>query len=887
MNMWRKRCGVLRGAKKTHHKHVPAHRRNYDAEPRRTPKVSPSASPLRAAVLLVLVMAWFSNARATDLIVRIHPSKAKTEELRQWVGRYGLSIARRLLLPGAYLVSSSQPPSVILPRLREDPVILYATPQRRLELCATLPNDPLFANQWQLRNIGQNGGLAGADINVSQAWDITTGSAHTVLAIVDSGVELTHPDLIGQVWTNPGEIPANGLDDDANGFVDDVHGWNFYSSSPDVSPTLGHGTNVAGLAGAASNNGIGVAGVNWQARLMIVNIFSPAGYATEADAADAIVYACDNGARVINASWGSPGYSQLLTDAVEYARSKGVLICAAAGNYNFDADEHPFYPAAIGSDALLGVGGTTNRDDWIYNYGAARVQIAAPANLVYMARYPSTYGYGSGTSYAAPLVTGAAGLLLAIAPDAQAANLRMRLVANAARPVALAQRNVVGGRLDVLAALSPSNTVPLPKLDITFRRIGAHGALVEVVPPDDWPATTTALVQIKKALGPITTENFPELPEWRLARLAEGERRLFLLNELEPGTDYWIGVRTYDAVGIAGDLTTATFRTSPSQMIFYDSCDTTSPVWQANGFTLAGGDAHTGSLAWQDSPDTTYTSGTIATLTGGPFDISGLARPRLSFYLEHFFPSRLAEGDRLEVRVSTDHGATWKVLRRFHATVSPLRRFCLPLDDLGPAPALFIQFRLVADANAYVDDGVYLDDIALEEAKGDVPFADDVIVESYDFFGEENGLPEFERVGPWSADAGKSSAPKLVGAAVFSAVAGTTATRASFIPFVPMSGDYEVFLSHGALADAAHVKVEIIHADGIADMFLDQSSASSNRWISLGVFSFVYGRDKLRGRVSIDTATATGTKVFADAVRLILVRPAAESLAAKDWSQFE
>lgn len=841
-------------------------------------------------LLLLSGMAIFvaySEARASEVLVRFHPAKGKMRDVRTWAQRYGVEVKRRLLLPGGYIISSVAPASRILSEIKTDPALLYASVPRVLEPCATLPNDPLFANQWQLRNTGQSGGVVGADIGAPLAWDVTTGSAHTVLAIVDSGIELSHPDLVGRLWVNPGEIPGNGLDDDNNGFTDDVHGWNFYSGSPDVSPTLGHGTNVAGLAGAASNNGIGVAGVNWQAPLMIANIFSPEGYATEADAVDALVYACDNGARVINASWGSPGYSPLLEDAVAYAREKNVLICAAAGNYNFDADEHPFYPAALGSDALIAVGGTTNRDDWVFNYGAARVHVSAPANLVYMARYPSTYGYGSGTSYAAPLVAGTAGLLLAQAPNTDVVSLKSRLVANATRLDLLSGRNVVGGRLNAAAALtSPGSETP-PPLSFVLHRIGPHGALFEIRPPNETTLSTGILCQIKVASESITTDNFAEFPEWRMAQLGPQEHRLFLLDGLEQNTTYWIGARGYNARGIVGELTTTSFTTGLAKTVFYDSCDTTAPVWQAAGFTLAGGSTHTGTMAWQDSPDSNYTSNTVATLTGGPFDISSLVRPRLSFYLEYFFPSRLAEGDRLEVRVSSDGGATWSVLKRFHATHSPPRRFSFPLDEFRSTQALLVQFRLLADENSYVDDGVYIDDIALEEGLGDVPFADDVIIESVDFFGQVNTAPEFEVMGAWSADSGKSSAPKLVGAGVLAAPAGSAGTRATFIPFVPISGKYEIFLSYGALASATNVQIQICHAEGSTQELLNQMAASGNRWVSLGIFNLRYGRDRFHGSVSLDASTATGAKVFADAVRFVLVEPAAESLSAKDWLCFE
>ncbi|MCX7626180.1 MAG: S8 family serine peptidase [Candidatus Sumerlaeaceae bacterium] len=831
-----------------------------------------------AAILLCSV------GNAGKFIVRFRGEKVKTVFAQQWAARRGASIERALKIHNCYLVSSLTPPSKVLAEWKADPAVLYVAPLRYLRPCETIPNDPLFAQQWQFRNVAN----VGADIRATSAWDTTTGSQHIVLAVVDSGLQLNHPDFENRVWVNPGEIPGNGKDDDNNGFVDDINGWNFYTGSPDVGPTLGHGTSVASQVGAATNNALGVAGLNWNSPLMILNIFSPTGWATDADAADAIVYACDNGARVINASWGSPGYSPIIADAVAYARSKNVLICAAAGNYSFDADAHPFYPAAIGSDALLSVGGTTNQDGWIYNYGIRSVQISAPALMVYLARYPGTYGYGSGTSFAAPLVTGAAGLVLARWPNLDAATLRMRLIASATPLEQLQERNVANGRLDAAAAVSIQQGEPVGRTELHVVKAAAYGAIIEIARPDDVPVTSPLFVQLKIANEPITGDNYPMLAEKLLTQLPAGRKTVRrLVRGLEPETTYWFAARPFAAGGATGELTSGVLTTPPCRRIFYDPCDTTLPVWQATGFVLAGGSTHSGTLAWQDSPEGDYTSGSVARLRGGPFDVRSLVRPRLSFYLEYFFPSRNAEGDRLEVRVSHDGGATWQTHQRFRATTSPPRRFSIPLDVVPPTSQLFVEFVCLADENSFVDDGVYLDDIAIEEGLGDLPFADDLIIEACDFWGEQTEPPGFQLAGVWQKELAKSSAPRLVGTASFSVSGGSPGAEALFVPFFPASGIYEVFLTYPNAANGVPL-VRIRHDEGDTTFPVTQQSATANRWLSLGEYHFSYGRDATCGSVALDaSAASTQTKVYVDAIRFLLKEADSESLAAKDWLRFE
>lgn len=260
-----------------------------------------------------------------------------------------------------------------------------------------VPDDPEFDRLWYLQNRGQpvhaTIGLSGADIGAPEAWDSTTGDPDMIIAVIDSGVAFEHPDLIDNAWVNPGEIPGNGIDDDGNGYVDDVRGWDFVNDDDnpsDYSRDLsgdGHGTHVAGIIAARGNNGIGTTGVMWRARIMALQIFDLFETSSFLDAIiqniniiAAIEYATDNGAKIINCSFGGPSPSQFQFEAFRYADEHGVLAVAAAGNETADNDRAQTYPAGYSLPNIISVAATDENDDLAdySNYGASSVDVAAP-----------------------------------------------------------------------------------------------------------------------------------------------------------------------------------------------------------------------------------------------------------------------------------------------------------------------------------------------------------------------------------------------------------------------------------------------------------------------------------------------------------------------------
>ena len=415
--------------------------------------------------------------KPNELIIGMHAG-ADMNAMAAALAQSGVTVLKTFsIIPAMHVqITDGSDISAKLTALQSDSRFAYVSLNYVRQLVLQ-PNDARFGEMWDMNNTGTNGpgnGTAGADIHALKAWDSTTGKKSVIVAVIDTGIDYNHPDIAANMWHNPGEIPNNGIDDDGNGYIDDVYGIAPVDPDPadpadpyrnNVMDGYGHGTHCAGTIGAVGNNGAGICGVNWNVQLMAIKIFNnEAGGATDAVIIEGIEYAWKMGARVSNNSYGGAGYDQALHDAIQTAGNHDHLFCAAAGNNGTDDDQLPFYPAAYDCDNIISVAATDNRDNLaaFSCYGAKSVDLGAPGVDI-LSTFPSAgsvlgkdYGVISGTSMAAPHVTGAAALLLSVDNSLTYAAVKAAILNNIDPDPALDGKTATGGRLNIANMLPKS-----------------------------------------------------------------------------------------------------------------------------------------------------------------------------------------------------------------------------------------------------------------------------------------------------------------------------------------------------------------------------------------------------------------------------------------------
>ena len=316
------------------------------------------------------------------------------------------------------------------------------------------PNDPMFSDQWSLNN----GGKKDADIGALHAWIKTQGSEKIVVAVLDTGVDYRHQDLVSNIWSRPDSIPE--YTDDELGTIDDIHGFDADADAGDPMDDNGHGTHCAGIIGAEGNNNIGIAGINWNVTIMPLKFLGRGGFGSTANAIKAINYAIDRkqhgvNVRIINASWGSNSYSRALEDAIRAAGEQGILFIAAAGNNSTDNDKRAHYPSNYDLANVISVAALDRTDSLasFSNYGVKTVHIAAPGREIVSTWLGDAFREASGTSMAAPEVSGVAALILANDPNMTMSKLRERLLSSVDKIDSLQGKTATGGRLCAAQAL--------------------------------------------------------------------------------------------------------------------------------------------------------------------------------------------------------------------------------------------------------------------------------------------------------------------------------------------------------------------------------------------------------------------------------------------------
>ena len=387
---------------------------------------------------------------ADHVLVHLRDGVAQ-DALEQLASRYNALIVRSLSDERTFIVRLEAPgldavDQAVAYFTAAAESIAYAEPDYVRHLSG-VPNDTLYGNLWGMPKI-----------SAPDAWDITTGSSDSVVAVIDTGMDMDHPDLLANLWINVMEIAGDGVDNDGNGYIDDVNGWDFVTEDQDPEDGDGHGTHCAGTIGAVGNNANQVVGVCWQASIMPVRVGTGQGF-MDSDIVDGIRYAARNGAKVLSNSYGGPGFSQTTYDAIDYANDQGCIFVAAAGNEATDNDAFPMYPAGYDLPNVVSVAATDSSDNLatFSNYGANTVDLAAPGVGIF-----STYLDGAtesldGTSMACPHVAGAMALLVSESPQVTPAEAKQLAMDSVDEIVGLDGKVVSGGRLNVFAMFANAN----------------------------------------------------------------------------------------------------------------------------------------------------------------------------------------------------------------------------------------------------------------------------------------------------------------------------------------------------------------------------------------------------------------------------------------------
>ena len=391
-----------------------------------------------------------TNYRKNEILVRFTTGSSNNSSIDETTDKIHHQAGSIVLkefneIKGLQLVKISEKMSLTeaLGIYRQDKNVIYAEPNYIFKN-QLIPNDTHYNFQWGLNRI-----------NAPPAWNLTTGSSAVIIAVVDSGLDINHSDLKGNLWINTGEIAGNGIDDDENGYIDDVYGWNFESDNNNVTDEYGHGTHVAGIIAASGNNTQGVSGVMWNAKIMPLKFLDKNGEGHISDAVDAISYATKMGAFIINCSWGGSTYSKALKDIIDI--SSALVVCAAGNEVSGEnTDISPHYPVSYTSLNIISVAAIDKNDNICYfsNYGVNSVDVAAPGASIYSTLPGSRYGYMQGTSMAAPYVSGLAGLIKSFRPDLDALQVKYTILNNVDAVISLSGKILTGGVINAFNSLT-------------------------------------------------------------------------------------------------------------------------------------------------------------------------------------------------------------------------------------------------------------------------------------------------------------------------------------------------------------------------------------------------------------------------------------------------
>ena len=594
-------------------------------------------------------------------------------------------------------VKVSEPLEEAMEELTLDPDIQYAVPNHVYRL-DRVPND-LDERLWGLRNTGQEGGVPGADIGATEAWERSTGGG-PLIAVIDSGIDHHHPDLVNNVYVNPNEI-VNGEDDDGNGVIDDVRGYNALQDSGHAVDGHGHGSHVAGTIAAEGNNELGVVGVNWQAEMLPVKIFSDQGRTTADAVLRGVLYAGAMGARITSNSWGGGGYNRALKDA--FGQSKALHI-AAAGNDGANNDRRPHYPSNYELDNMVSVAATDRHDQLasFSNYGSESVDLAAPGVEILSTVPGPGYEIFSGTSMATPHVSGAAALIVSTYPEATNEEIKSRLMWSTQPVAELDGMTRSGGRLDLNRALEVDQEAPAAPNDLRFE----SGAARWTSPGDDGWCGRASAYDLRVSTEPMTLESFQSGSELQRARNT-GEIEQHPIEFPPSGQDrtYHLGLRVMDNVGNFSELRQAQTTVAAVPVAFEDDADGETAPWEASGDWKRVEEPGRGKV-WTETADS-YEQGSRGVLLSEMASLEGFSNAKLHLDIRH---NTERFEDYVFLEVSGD-GEDWKRLENFTGE-SDWEHHVYDLSEFDGGP-IQVRFRTWLSEPETKKDGFFADNVVI------------------------------------------------------------------------------------------------------------------------------------------------------------------------------
>ena len=620
-----------------------------------------------------------------------------------------------------------------LQKLARDPRVEYAVPNEILYLdevtedslsspqenttaddgaLSQSPED-LDSKLWGLHNTGQDKGKADADIDAPEAWKKTQGSKDVLLAVIDTGVDYNHPDLEPNMWTNPGEVPGDGIDNDGNGVIDDVHGYNAFDDNGDPMDGHSHGTHAAGSAAAKGGDGQGVTGVAGDTEIMAVKIFSDTGKTTSDSILRGVLYAVNNGADITSNSWGGGEANALIKEAFEKSTAFHVM---AAGNKGRSVEETENFPSGYEMPNSISVA-ATNRNDELWassNFGVTEVDIAAPGAQIYSTMPNGEFGFKSGTSMATPHVAGAAALLLAENPSMTNEELKAQLMNGADKLTSLNGKVASGGRLNVNNSLEKDKVAPSEIRDLAGEALRVDSIGVSFLATgDDGLEGKASSYQLRISEEPIQTlEQFLAASAYEVPKPAEAGTQEAWSIPVAPSTEertMHVAVRAFDNLSNASPFSNIQIEMPKADLAYSESIEDTTTGWTTEGSW--GLETVSGKTVFSDSPRELSKSKANDSITSPPIDLSEFKNSSLMFdtvfKLEEVFDQIHLEAAKVPV---DGEEQAWVKLKSYTGSGSQKDE----VVDLSAfdGEKLQFRFRLTTD-QSYTEDGFHFDKVRI------------------------------------------------------------------------------------------------------------------------------------------------------------------------------